>query len=68
MTGKTRPQHRTGQIQWHNVDHSLAIQKGPRRSAASSRAKMFVTGQPPGGGALRYALLERSSRRNNSVP
>ena len=45
MTGKTPPQHTAGQLQWHSVDHSFAIQKGPRRSTACPRAKIFVTGQ-----------------------
>jgi hypothetical protein len=47
MTGKTPPQHQAGQLQWHNIDYAIANQRGPRRSAACYRAKMFVTGHPP---------------------
>jgi hypothetical protein len=44
MTGKTLPRHPPGQLRWHDADHSLATQKGPRRSRAHYRAEMPVTG------------------------
>jgi hypothetical protein len=36
-----------GQLQWHDADHSLANQKGPRRSRTHYRAEMPVTGHQP---------------------
>jgi hypothetical protein len=45
MTGKTQPWHPAGQLRWHDADHSLATQQGPRRSRAHYRAEMTVTGQ-----------------------
>jgi hypothetical protein len=49
MIGKTLLRHPAGQLRWHDVDHLLATQQGPRRSRARYRAEMPVTGHSPAG-------------------